>query len=236
VATAGGSASSFPSSPPASPPAFAPPSSPSPRRARRYRPDHLNESTRFFAPPRTAHAVVPPLSAKLAASPYHESPFAYAEYLESTRDPGRWAPLYTPRRERVRPLRLARTPKTYGPDPASDYLDRTRLMRSMDFEFRDALKEKYREEFAETPYHELLLRTRAKGLEISAQRAQERDNQWIRQRIRENSEVKAAKKESYKHDLYHLDEIYPYGHRALRVIPVTDRHESDLPPTRRHLI
>jgi hypothetical protein len=109
-------------------------------------------------------------------------------------------------------------------------------MRSMDLQFRDALQEKYREEFADAPYHELLLRTRAKGLELSAERAQERDGKWVRQRIRENAEVKAARRESYKHDLYHLDELYTYRHKALRVIPVTNRHQSDVPLSKLPLI
>jgi hypothetical protein len=181
--------------------------------------------------------VIPPLppALALAASPYHEPPFASAEFIEARRA-SRWGPQYSPRLRRLAPLKLASPRKAYGPDPAADYVERDRLMRSMDLQFRDALHEKYREEFADTPYHELLLRTRAMGLELSADRAQERDQKWVRQRIRENSEVRAAKKESYKHDLYHLDEIYPFGHRSLRVIPVTNRYQSEVPLSKLPLI
>jgi hypothetical protein len=134
------------------------------------------------------------------------------------------------------PLLLAQTPKTYREDPASDYIERMQLFRTMDFQFRDAVQEKYREEFSDTPYHESLPETRAKGIEMAIAHRRVHDVAWNQQRRRENAEVAAATRESYKHDLYHLDEMYSKHFKSLRVIPVTNRRERHLPLSKLPLI
>jgi hypothetical protein len=102
----------------------------------------------------------------------------------------------------------------------------------MDLQYRDAVQEKFREEFGNTPYHEQLLATRAKGIEMYTAHRELGEQKWVEQRIRENSEVRAAKRESYKHDLYHGDEMYSFYFKSLRIIPVTNRHQSNLPVSR----
>jgi hypothetical protein len=81
--------------------------------------------------------------------------------------------------------------------------------------------------FRNAPYHEDLTETRRNALVTSAGLANARAHKWQERRNRENVEHKQAVRESYKHDLYHLDELFNTFHKDLRIVPVTNRSQTD---------
>jgi hypothetical protein len=104
-----------------------------------------------------------------------------------------------------------------------------KMLQLMDREYASGQKATYRQTFAQTPYHEDHVSTRELSIARSLGKVREREQQWAEQRRRENAEVKVATRESYRHDLYHLDKMYSKQFKELRVIPVTNRQQTEQP-------
>jgi hypothetical protein len=205
-----------------------------PRTARSYNPRtlkfaHLNTNTRYRATaPATPRPYVPPLAPCLHTSPYREKPFAYAGFLEQTRLARTLPPLYVSARRRMAPLMLGKPITRYFIGPPSDYVERADLMDRSDKVWRDGEISKGVTFFENAPYHEDHCETRRNALLMSAELAKNRVRKWQQRRDKESVEHKAAVIESYKHDVYHLDEMFNKFHKDLRVVPVTNRSQSDV--------
>jgi hypothetical protein len=172
----------------------------------------------------------------LSTSPYVEAPFAFAGYVEQARLARTDMPLYKSRRKRMAPLRLARRVTGYWLGPPSDYPERAEFMDRTDKAYRDDSIRRGVEFFREAPYHENLPETRRKALAASGEKAKVRAQ--VRQQIRnrELGESKIAIRESYKHDLYHFDEMFSKKFKSLRIVPVNDRRLHDGPLNKLPLI
>jgi hypothetical protein len=192
--------------------------------------EHLNTSSRIRTSiPKTPRPYVPPLAPSLQESPYLEDPFAYAAYLNETRSARSERQLYVPARPFVPPLKSAATPRHYRIDPGSDYPKRAAFLDRTDKEFRDESIAKGKAFFENAPYHEDHFLTRERSHVLSKGKAKARWARLKEQRRKEVAECRIAIPESYKHDLYHLDELYDFKFKFLRVVPVTNRLHTDLP-------
>lgn len=96
-------------------------------------------------------------------------------------------------------------------------------------QYRDETVAKYTELYSSTPYDEVLANTRQRCLLNSQLRARARTDEAIAERRRVVAESKAATEESYKHDIYHSDKMFSSKYKCLRIIPSTQRYETDTP-------
>jgi hypothetical protein len=126
-------------------------------------------------------------------------------------------------------LKVATLPQNYGLGPESDYLDRAVLLDRTDKTFRDESIARSVAFFENAPYHEDLPSTRERAMLLSQGRARVRTQKLQEQRRREVVESRIATSETYKHDLYHLDEMFSKKFKSLRIIPVSNRVNTDVP-------
>jgi hypothetical protein len=180
-------------------------------------------------PPRAPRNRRPAIVARCDDSPYFGDPFAPAAYLGRTRASREPAPVRIPPRGPIPPPGVCATARRYRAVEPGDYAERSARMRSGDAGFAAGRRGAYRAQFSDTPYHEDQCRAREDSIARSLGRARIRNEKAAAQRRRENAEVRAAKRESYRHDVYHLDEMYSKQFRALRVVPVSDRRDTNLP-------
>lgn len=111
----------------------------------------------------------------------------------------------------------------------TDYQSRTKLKSKLDRDFDDYMKSQSFQVEQNTPYHydhlseyQLSLR-RTKKMLADTQKEEKENQKHI------NQETQNAIQESYQHDLYHNDHIYSSRNKSLRIIPVTNRFNSDIP-------
>lgn len=125
------------------------------------------------------------------------------------------------------PFKEDHSPRRYGPPPTADYPQRTKFWRKAEIQYRDETVAKYTQMYSATPYEEILPNTRERCLLNSQLKAKTRVAEAIAERRKVVAESKAATDESYKHDIFHGDKMFSPRHRCLRIIPVTQRYESD---------
>ena len=189
-----------------------------------------NPRARNLSPPsgarRNPRVYLP--SQNLAESPYLDKPFGMAEFINDKQMLCRSMPLYQPKQICIPALKPRRTPRKYQRIALSgEYPKRARLMRSMEFQFRDELKDKWTERYTGTPYDENHVEHRERSIAQSRERARARTAEDECQRRKENAEVRKAVEESYQHDIFHCDEYYSPRYKSLRIIPVTQRYQTD---------
>ena len=167
-------------------------------------------------------------SQNLAESPYLDKPFGMAEFINDKKMLCRSMPMYQPKQICIPALMPRRTPRKYQRiDLASEYPKRARLMRSMEFQFRDEMTRKWTERFSDAPYYEDPAEVRERSFAQSRERARLRTADEEMKRRKENAEVRKAVAESYKHDIFHSDEYFSPRYKSLRIIPNTERHYTD---------
>lgn len=166
-------------------------------------------------------------SQNLAESPYLDKPFGMAEFI-SKKMLCQSMPLYQPKQICIPALMPRRTPRKYQRiELGSEYPRRARLMRSMEFHFRDESTRKWTERYADAPYHEDHVERLQRSVAMSRELARARTAEEDAKRRKENAEVRKAVDESYKHDIFHCDEFYSPRYKSLRIIPARQRYETD---------
>ena len=163
------------------------------------------------------------LSPKLQNSPYLKLPFKPFP-VEKARAS---LPAAQPKRKIFAPFKENHSPRRYGPPPTADYPQRAKFWRNAEIQYRDETLAKYTEMYSSTPYSEVLENTRQRCLLNSQLKARARADLEVAERRKVVAESKAATEESYKHDIFHGDKMFSSKYRCLRIIPSTQRYETD---------
>lgn len=184
--------------------------------------------SRGASAPRTARVI---LSPNLKGSPYLGKPFNSSRFIYETQMTRRSMPLYIPNMDVPKSPPENRSPRKYliQPHPAPVlYPKRARDINHITKVFEHEMIDHYTKKFENSTYTTNMNKVMDESKVRTAKWFVQKEEEGKQIRRVENREVKAAITESYKHDIFHGDEYYSKHFKSLRIIPGTERYESQL--------